>query len=47
MKAKDLIEQLEKINPGSTLDFLNENQEFINKTTDVCLKWEYCGVTGG
>ena len=34
MKAEDLIAQLEKINPCSTLDFLNENQEFINETTD-------------
>jgi hypothetical protein len=34
MKAEDFIDQLEKINPDSTLDFLNENQEFINETTD-------------
>ena len=32
MKAEDLIAQLEKINPCSTLDFLNENQEFIFET---------------
>jgi ankyrin repeat protein len=34
MNAEELIDQLEKINPSSTSDFLNENQEFINGTND-------------